>query len=135
MDALAGADLIVLGPSNPYLSIGPILALPGLRAALAASPVPVVAVSPVLAGQALKGPTAELLRAFTGASDCTAVARLYVDFLDGLVIDPADAGALAALGELGVATHVTPIVVPTELERRRLAEAVLAFGARLAGRP
>lgn len=133
LDALAAADLIVLGPSNPYLSIGPMLALADLRAALVHRRAPVVAVSPVVRGQALKGPTAELLRRFVGASDCAAVASLYVDFLDGLVIDHADAAAVPELAGMGVATRVAPIVVPSAVERRRLAETVLAFGAHLAG--
>ena len=87
LTALAEADAIVIGPSNPVISIGPILALPGMREALAGAPAPVVAVSPFVGGRVLKGPTAAFC-AFAGIEPSAAgVARAYEDVLDGIVSD------------------------------------------------
>jgi LPPG:FO 2-phospho-L-lactate transferase len=84
---LAEAEAIVIGPSNPVISIGPILAVPGMREAIAGSPAPVVAVSPFVGGRALKGPT-ELFCEFAGIEPrATGVVRAYADLLDGLVAD------------------------------------------------
>jgi LPPG:FO 2-phospho-L-lactate transferase len=85
--ALALADAIVIGPSNPVISIGPILALPGMREALAGAPAPVVAVSPLVGGRSLKGPT-EAFCSFAGIElSAAGVARAYGDLLDGIVAD------------------------------------------------
>jgi LPPG:FO 2-phospho-L-lactate transferase len=87
LEAVAAARAIVIGPSNPVISIGPILALPGMREALAAAPAPVVAVSPVVAGHSVKGPTEEFLR-FAGADvSASGVAAHYGAVLDGIVTD------------------------------------------------
>ena len=87
LTALAEADAIVIGPSNPVISIGPILALPGMREALAGAPAPVVAVSPFVGGRVLKGPTAAFC-AYAGIEPSAAgVAGAYADVLDGIVSD------------------------------------------------
>jgi LPPG:FO 2-phospho-L-lactate transferase len=126
--ALATARLIVIGPSNPYLSIGPLLHLAGIRAAMIASPAPVVAVSPVIGGRALKGPTARMLERLAGESGVAAVARVYRDVLDGLVIDREDAAWGPELERGGLRVHVTDASMPDAAARGRLAEEVYAFG-------
>jgi LPPG:FO 2-phospho-L-lactate transferase len=122
--ALAGARVIVIGPSNPLASIDPILALPGVREALHAAGAPVVAVSPIVGGEVLKGPTAAFM-AFAGRP-CSAagVAKHYHGLLDGLVADEPAAG---------VAVLQTRTRMDDGDSRRRLAEQVLVFARELAG--
>jgi len=93
MEALADPDLraIVLCPSNPFISIEPILAVSGVRAALRAAPAPVVAVSPIIAGRAVKGPTAKMMQELGVEPSAAAVARRYGDLIDAFVLDEADA--------------------------------------------
>ncbi len=123
--ALGDASLraIVLAPSNPFLSIEPILALPGVRAALAAAPAPVAAVSPIIAGAAVKGPTEKLMRELGLAPSAAAVAERYRDVLDLFVLDRADAGSLAHLPVRGV---VAQTLMRTLADRENLARVVLA---------
>jgi LPPG:FO 2-phospho-L-lactate transferase len=124
LDAIAGASAIVIGPSNPVISIGPILAVPGLRDAIVAAPAPVVAVSPLVRGAVLKGPT-DVFLAWAGhplSSD--GIVAHYDGLLDGLVADErAD----------GVATLVTDVELATPEARRRVAREVLSFASALAG--
>ncbi len=131
LQALATAGVIVLGPSNPYLSLGPMLALTGFRSALRSASARRVAVSPVIGGRAVKGPAAQMLRQLAGAASNLAVAQLYVDFLDGLVIDRVDAHETGALADLGLSVLVTDILVPDAASRHRLAAETLAFAAGL----
>jgi LPPG:FO 2-phospho-L-lactate transferase len=132
--ALARPELaaIVICPSNPYLSVDPILAIPGVRAALAASRARCVAVSPIVAGEAIKGPTAKLMRELGVAPGVAAVAAHYDGLVDGLVVDTADAQAARALG---VATSVTQTVMRDDDDRIALAEHALAFALSLPGKP
>jgi LPPG:FO 2-phospho-L-lactate transferase len=120
--ALAEAEAIVIGPSNPIASIGTILALPGMREALAASPAPVVAVSPLVGGRSLKGPT----EAFCAYADielsATGIARAYGDLLDGMVADE-DVADVTGL--------VTDTVMDTVPASRRLAQKTLEFARSL----
>jgi LPPG:FO 2-phospho-L-lactate transferase len=125
LDALHEADLILVAPSNPFVSIGPILAVERIRSALERRRAPCVAVSPLIGGRAVKGPAATMLERLEGGVTAVHVARCYPGLLDALVIDEADgddADGVAALG-------VRPIVVPTLMRdapaRRRLAEAAL----------
>lgn len=123
LEALAEADLIVLAPSNPFVSIAPILAVPGLREALAARRVPCVAVSPLIGGRAVKGPADRMLARLAGGTSPRHVTRCYEGLVDAIVVDEADAHDLAGLGE------VRPIVTRTLMAdadaRRRLAEVAL----------
>ena len=127
LDALSAADLIVLAPSNPYVSLAPILAVRELRAALAARRVPCVAVSPLIGGRAVKGPADRMLRRLAGGTAPRHVAGCYPGLIDALVVDEADAGDLEGLGD------VRPIVTRTLMSdgdaRRRLAEAALKAGS------
>ncbi len=126
MQALADPSLaaIVICPSNPYLSVDPLLALPGLREALASAPAPVVAVSPIVGGTAIKGPTAKIMRELNLPVTTASVAGHYRGLVDGLVIDACDAAEAAAL-DLPVVT--TGTVMHTVEDKERLARAVLDF--------
>ncbi|MCE3290718.1 MAG: LPPG:Fo 2-phospho-L-lactate transferase [Caulobacter sp.] len=131
--ALARPDLsaIVICPSNPYLSVDPILAVPGVYEALKHRTAPVVAVSPIIAGQALKGPAAKLMAELDVEPGAPAVARHYAGLIDGLVIDTADAERAPAVEALGVRAFVTASVMRDDDDRRRLARETLAFAAGL----
>jgi LPPG:FO 2-phospho-L-lactate transferase len=121
--ALAEAELIVIGPSNPVISIGPILALPGMREALAAAPAPVVAVSPFVGGRSIKGPT-EHFCAWAGIEPSAAgIAAAYAGHLDGVVADePVDGAGLVT------DTHMHDVE-----GMRQLARKILDFGSSLGG--
>jgi LPPG:FO 2-phospho-L-lactate transferase len=123
LEAIADADLILLAPSNPYVSIGPILAVAPIRDALAARRVPSVAISPLIGGRAVKGPADRMLARLAGGTSPAHVAGAYPGLIDVLVVDEADADDLGGLGE------VRPIVTRTLMAdadaRRQLAEAAL----------
>jgi LPPG:FO 2-phospho-L-lactate transferase len=120
LDALDAADAILLAPSNPYLSIGPILAVRGIRAALAARRVRCVAVSPLVGGAAVTGPLARMLSRMAGGTTPAHVTRWYEGLIDALVIDESDAPATA-----DVDLVVTPTLMRDRDAERRLAEATL----------
>lgn len=120
---LDAADLVLLAPSNPVLSIGPILAVPGIREALRGR---AVAVSPLIGGRAVKGPTVEVLRAAGTEPTPAGIARHYDGLLRGLVVDRTDAGGAAALG---VRSLVTDTLMVDAAARRRLALEVLAWAS------
>jgi LPPG:FO 2-phospho-L-lactate transferase len=123
---------IVICPSNPFLSVLPILSLPGIRQALAECQVPVVAVSPIVGGQAVKGPAAKIMRELGMDVSPAAVAAFYGDLLDGMVIDKADE-ALAE-GWNGPAIHVTDTIMRDRDDKARLAAETLRFAAGLGKR-
>jgi LPPG:FO 2-phospho-L-lactate transferase len=122
LEAIAGARAIVIGPSNPVVSIGPILATPGIREALAAAAAPVVAVSPIVRGEVLKGPTAAFMQWTGRPLSSDGVAALYAGVIDGLVADQRTER---------VATLETEVLMDTAEARRRLAEQTLQFAAGL----
>jgi LPPG:FO 2-phospho-L-lactate transferase len=130
LHALADPDLqaIVICPSNPYLSIDPLLAVPGVQAALAEAPAPVVAVSPLIGGKAVKGPTDKIMAELGIAATDQAVAAHYRGLIDGLVIDEGDA---AAASRLGVPSVATPTMMRDLADRERLAGEVLAFADKI----
>jgi LPPG:FO 2-phospho-L-lactate transferase len=128
MACLDRADGIVICPSNPYVSVDPMLHLPGMREALKASSAPVVAVSPIVGGTAIKGPTAKMMRELAVPNTAAAVAAHYGDLLDGFVLDEQDR---QLEGTLGVPTVVTQTVMVTLQDRIDLARSVLAFLATL----
>lgn len=133
--ALDGAATIVLCPSNPFVSLGPILAVPGFRARLAAAPGVKVAVSPIIGGRALKGPADQMLAGLGHDVSALGVARLYRDFLHGLVIDQEDAALAPAIEELGLRVLVAQTIMGDDGDRHRLAGEVLDFAESLrAGR-
>jgi LPPG:FO 2-phospho-L-lactate transferase len=120
LDALHEADLILIAPSNPYVSIGPILAVERIRSALERRRVPCVAVSPLIGGKAVKGPAADMLVRLEGGTSPAHVAQCYPGLIDALVIDEADADA-----DAGVRTIVTRTLMHDAASRRALAEAAL----------
>lgn len=128
-EALAAADQIVLCPSNPYLSLDPILSVPGLRKRLREHPAPVVAISPIIGGQALKGPAAKLMREMGELISPLTVLDHFGDILDGFVMDQQD----RALEEAVILPAlVTDTIMTDAASKRRLAEEVLDFAQSLA---
>lgn len=134
--ALASPDLsaIVLCPSNPYVSIAPILAVPDLKEAIQWPGVPVVAVSPIVAGAAIKGPAAKMMRELGQEPSALACARHYRGFVDGFVMDEADKGEADAVRALGMEVLTTDAIMRTDDDRKRLAEECLAFATRIGSR-
>jgi LPPG:FO 2-phospho-L-lactate transferase len=128
LKAIGGADAIVIGPSNPVISIGPILAVPGIREAIAASPAPVVAVSPYVAGAVVKGPTDRFMEGIGRPTTAAGVASLYAGLIDGMVVDEGDPEPPP--------DEVQTLSAPTLMEgaggRVRLARIVLDYAATLA---
>jgi LPPG:FO 2-phospho-L-lactate transferase len=134
LEAFEDPDLrgIVLCPSNPFLSIDPLLSVPGVRALIQKAGVPVVAVSPIIGGKAVKGPTDKIMAELGIAATSATIAKHYDGFLDGLVIDESDA---ADQVPAGCAVHVAATLMKTDEDRTRLAREVLAFADRLASEP
>lgn len=124
--AISTADLVILPPSNPIVSIGPILALPGVREALRETPAPVVAVSPLVAGKPIKGPADRLLSGLGIEVSAAGVAGLYRDFLDTVVIDTQDADQRDRLEQLGLTVIVTDTVMSDMEKSVALAQVVVA---------
>ena len=120
LEALHEAELILVAPSNPHVSIGPILAVERIRSALERRRVPCVAVSPLIGGAAVKGPAAAMLGRLEGGTSAAHVAQCYAGLIDALVIDEADAGK-----DAGVRTIVTKTLMHDAASRRALAEAAL----------
>jgi LPPG:FO 2-phospho-L-lactate transferase len=113
LDAIANADAILIGPSNPIISIGPILAVPGMREALAASPAPKVAVSPLVGGRAVKGPTDAFMEHAGLEKSATGIAEAYAGVIDGMVADEKAEG---------LPTLITDTLMADAAGRRRLAQ-------------
>jgi LPPG:FO 2-phospho-L-lactate transferase len=122
VEAIDGADLLVLAPSNPYVSIAPILAVQPVREAIERRRVPCVAVSPLIGGRAVKGPADRMLARLAGGTSPAHVAGCYAGLIDALVVDEADADALDGLGVRAIVTQT--LMTGTDA-RRRLAEAAL----------
>ena len=125
LDALADADVVVIAPSNPIVSIGPLLAVPGIADALRSRRADTVAVSPIVAGAALKGPADRLMRELGHEASVVGVARIYRDLAATLVVDTADAGLADAVEAEGMACVVTDTImsspeVAADLSRRIL---------------
>jgi LPPG:FO 2-phospho-L-lactate transferase len=122
LDAISAAEAIVIGPSNPVISIGPILAVPGMREALGSAGAPLIAVSPYVGGEVVKGPTDSFMRAIGRPSTAAGVASLYQGLIAGMVCDEADSD---------LPPDVSVLTCPTLMEgaagRRGLAERVLGF--------
>ncbi len=125
--AVEAADAIVIGPSNPVISIGPILAVPGMRELLAAAPAPVVAVSPFVAGAVIKGPTDKFMRAIGQQPSAAGVAAAYGDLLDGLIVDAADPEPPPE----GITSAVFDTLMDGTERRRAVAAETLGFATTL----
>jgi LPPG:FO 2-phospho-L-lactate transferase len=129
LEALRDADAIVVGPSNPVISIGPILAVPGIREAIVASPAPVVAVSPYVAGAVVKGPTDRFMEGIGRPTTAAGVASLYAGLIDAMVVDEGDPDPPP--GE--IPTLAASTLMDGAAGRVRLARIVLDYAATLGG--
>ncbi|HEY2525606.1 MAG TPA: 2-phospho-L-lactate transferase [Candidatus Binataceae bacterium] len=125
LGALRGSAAIIIAPSNPFVSIGPILALHGVRDAMRRARPRVAAISPIVGGKAVKGPAAKMLRALGHQASALGVARLYRDLCAVFVLDHADRRAAAAVEKLGIRAVVTDTIMADEMRSARLADVVL----------
>jgi LPPG:FO 2-phospho-L-lactate transferase len=130
-EAIAGADAILVCPSNPIVSIGPILAVPGVRAAIEASGAPVVAVSPIIGGMPVKGPADRLLRASGSEVSARGVAKLYAAWCHGFVLDQRDAEQLRDVEALGLAARAVDTLMRDVAVSEALARTCLALATEL----
>lgn len=128
LETIAEAELIVICPSNPIVSIGPILAVSGIQDALKASSAPIVAVSPIVGGKALKGPADKMLATLGHDVSAKGVAAIYDGLIDGIVIDQQDAELAKSISTLGQRVLVAQTIMGDADDRRRLAAEVLEFG-------
>jgi len=131
LDSLANAEAVIIGPSNPIVSVGPILAVPGLREALggARRGAPVVAVSGIVGGRALRGPADRMLASLGHDSSALGVARIYAPLIDAFVLDSADVALGPDVEALGIRTLATDTIMTDDASRERLAHAVLEFAS------
>lgn len=127
LTAIEDAEAIVVGPSNPVISIGPILAVPGIREAVAAADAPVLAVSPYVAGEVVKGPTERFMAAVGRPSTAAGVASLYTGLIDAMVVDEADPDPPPP----EIPTRAAPTLMDSGAARARLARIVLEYAAEL----
>src|SRR5690349_15008132 len=125
LEAIGEASRIIICPSNPLISIGPILAVPGVRDQLRTRKKDVFAVCPIVGGKSLKGPSDKMLAQLGHEATALGVAKLYADFTGTFVIDPADKGQAKAISGLGMEVEILPTVMKTRAQKRRLAQALL----------
>lgn len=125
LEAISDAARVLICPSNPLISIGPILAIPGVRGQLSARKDDVVAVCPIVGGKSLKGPSDKMLVEQGHAATALGVAKLYADFTGTFVIDRADKTQTEAIAALGMKVAILPTVMKTRAQKRRLAQALL----------
>jgi LPPG:FO 2-phospho-L-lactate transferase len=125
LEAIRDASRILICPSNPLISIGPILAVPGVSDALRARRNDVIAACPIVGGKSLKGPSDKMLAQLGYEASAQGVAKLYADFTGTLVIDPADESQSESIRGLGMKVVVTPTVMQTRAQKRRLARKLL----------
>ena len=132
-EALESEDLsaIVLCPSNPYVSIDPILSLTDVAAAIKARTAPLVAISPIIGGDAIKGPAAKMMAELGLQPSAASIAAHYGRRLDGLVMDEADRALAPEIEAMGIATHIAHTIMKTAHDERTLAQEVLSFAASL----
>ena len=127
LDAFPTATSLVICPSNPFVSIGPILAIPAVRSILEERSFPAVAVSPVVGSKALKGPAAKMMRELGMRAGVTALARYYRGLIDGLIVDETDRAEAAAIERMGQSVLATGIVMNTDMDKARVASQTLKF--------
>jgi LPPG:FO 2-phospho-L-lactate transferase len=125
LEAISGADRVIICPSNPLISIGPILAVPRIREELRAHRENVLAVCPIVAGKSLKGPSDKMLVQLGHQATALGVAKLYADFSATFVIDPADKNQAHSIAALGMKVAVLPTVMKTRAQKRNLAQELL----------
>jgi len=129
--AIETADTIVIAPSNLYLSIDPILAVPGIKNALLNASAPIIAVSPIIGGEAVKGPAAKLMRELGTESSAVVVAQHYAEFLNGFVLDEHDRALKSKVEAMGMGVLITDTIMKDSDERARVACEVVTFADQL----
>jgi LPPG:FO 2-phospho-L-lactate transferase len=129
----ARIEALVICPSNPWLSIAPILALPGVRDRIARLAAPRIAVSPIIGGRAVKGPAAKIMRELGREVSAAGVAAEYASLIDGFVLDQRDAGLRASIEATGVQVLVTDTLMQSPADQQRLARSVLRFASECGG--
>jgi LPPG:FO 2-phospho-L-lactate transferase len=130
LEAIRDADRIVICPSNPLISIGPVLAVPGIRDALRARKKDIISVCPIVGGKSLKGPSDKMLAQLGYESSALGVARLYSDFTGVFVLDRQDKSQQGAIRDLGMEVALLPTVMKTRPQKRKLARAILKLAAK-----
>jgi LPPG:FO 2-phospho-L-lactate transferase len=125
LDAIESASGVILAPSNPFISIAPILAVPGIREALRTTPATVAAITPIVAGKALKGPAARMMRSLGLHASATTVADLYSDFLDVFILDEQDGALCRQIESSGVKAVAAQTVMSSPEAAQALARAAL----------
>ena len=125
IESILSAEVVILAPSNPYVSIGPILAVPGIRDAMQSTDAPVVAISPIVQGAAIKGPAARMMKTLGDEVSSLGVARLYRDFLDLMIIDVQDAELKGVIENSGIRTLVTDTIMSSLQKKEQLATTIL----------
>jgi LPPG:FO 2-phospho-L-lactate transferase len=125
IEAIGDAGLVVIAPSNPLISIGPILAVPGIRAALRHRRNRIVSVCPLVGGKSLKGPTDKMMAQLGYDVSPAAIAAMYSDFCGTMILDPADEGASSFVEAAGVQAMVLPTVMKTEDDKIQLAQSIM----------
>lgn len=133
LEAIATADVVLLPPSNPVVSIGPILSVPGIRDAVAATSAPVVGLSPIVGGAPVRGMADAALRAIGVETSAAAVAELFSDVLDGWLVDESDAAAVAAVEAAGVRCRAVPLLMHDVETSAAMAKAALALADEVRG--
>ncbi len=129
LESIQAADLVLLAPSNPVSSIGPILAVPGIREAFQKTPAIVAAVSPIVGGAAVSGPAGVLMAALGFPVSIAGIAKMYSEFLDLLIVDNRDRDSAEELRHSGFRVHCTNTMMRTSADKAALAQAVLHFAA------
>ena len=130
VEAISAATAVIVCPSNPVTSIGPILGVPGIREALRSAPGRIIAVSPIIGASAVSGPAHKLMAAQGSTASALGVAQSYADFADVLFIDVADENLKDAIEALGITVVTTSILMPSLADKRRLAREVMAVVAK-----
>ncbi len=128
LEAIAAAELLVIAPSNPLVSIAPILAIPGIEAAVKAARAPKIAVCPFIAGKAVKGPADRMMAALGMRADALGVAERYQGLADILIIDHVDAELAPAIAALGIRPETRAILMKDQADKARLAAEAVALG-------
>ena len=125
LEAINDASMVIIAPSNPFLSIEPILAVTGVRHAIESSAAPVVAISPIVGGAAIKGPAAQMLRSLGHEVSALGVARIYASLVDCFCLDEVDRELEAYIAALGLKTHVTNTIMTSQIQKNSLAREVI----------
>ena len=135
LEAIANAEAIFLAPSNPITSIGPILAVPGIRKALVETSAPVAAISPIVNGVAVSGPAAALMQVQGLPATIAGVAKAYADFLDILIVDESDRRAASQLNNADLDIRCTNTIMKSAEDKTNLARSALSFMRQATSQP